>query len=553
MPCVSTTLLDIEQSVARPALFRILSQIFKTTQLSEDTEIYYAGKRGTMQTYGSSIDDGHDRSAKFASGRYTFVEVTEEYDKNAMQETFVHAFEHAPIFLDEALRFSIRPVMTTSDVTIAIKYRSNSETEVRRWMAEMLLRTSRGRDISLHDIKYTYPLLQEYIELIRDVWVLREAVAPYGETLEQYIQRHSTDRLTILSNRAGEHTLLAVSETQTRIQGLFDFQGVPEAPIRDEATGTWELSFAYKFSYQRPDALFADFPVSVHNQILPDKYLNVMGKDEDPALKRRHYSQSYDALSLFELDTMADATRPSTPYPRLPDFDDFRIEATPPGSATAFVALCFLDEGRQTLLNLNDLGDYVVDKDLLSYFQGEAAYMTKLFHSFVHIALYKGHALQPNGSLEILSDLTVRSTVPLDYRAVYHVRIALMTDITLVVQAAYDRLAAYPKAFVKMLSALNELLAMDPDFNQLVTRNSIKDWEMKAIYRILMGGSRGNNYAPVAPLQHIPGDNIAAWSKTRGAEFLKSVDQDTIDKYFSEKRRSQVSNMITGIVVHSGV
>lgn len=550
MPSVSLTLPDIEQSVARPIIFSILDQVFEITQLSKETHIYYAGKRNVIQSPGTSIDDVNGKDARFSSDRYTFIDVDEKYAIDAVQETFVHAFEHRPVFEDQKLKLSLRPIYTTSDVVINIRYRSPSETEVKRWMAEMLLKTARGRDISLHDVKYTYPLPYPFVGLIEDIWSLREKVEGYNESFKDYFEKHASDRLTILANRAGEMRHLAISEKQTRIQGFFDFVGVPESPTRDDASGTWELSFSYKFSYQRPDAVYLHYPISVHNQLLPEKYLNYINTEPDPYFQNKYYSKSYEALSLFEGDHIAMATREPYPYITLPSFDDFKMETTAPGTATVLTALCFVEDDKHTLMDLKELGDYEIDSEILNFLKTESPYTTKLFHSFFYISVYRDEFPINDIEIELTSDLILRSKKPLDLRRVYHVRVSMLIEIGMAIQPALDRLSLYPSTLVKVLGAINELLKTDPDFNSLAHKKHIEKWELEAIYRVLSGGTRTNGFGPSSPIPTFPYDNIDAWPNGHRKRFLDHINESVVREYFQAKRRIRPSIQVTGVIVH---
>lgn len=542
MASVSITLPDIEQSVARPAIFKILQQVFEITQLPKDTDIHYVGKRGGMQTAGSSIDDeslsDSSRDAQFAAKRYAFIDVTEQYQLGAMQEIFTHAYEHIPIFEDPALRLSMSPIYTTSDVTIAIRYRSVSETECRRWMAEMLLRTSRGRDLNLHDIEYTYPIPLPYLNLIEDVWTRREAIAGYNQPFEDYFTRHASDRLTVVSNRAGEGKMLMVSEKQMRIQGYFDFQGVPEAPTRDDS-GTWEISFNYRFSYQRPDAAVIHYPIVVHNQLLPEKYLGLHVFKQDPEYRGKYYSHSYNALAAFECDTALRGMRPEDSFLRLPSFDDFTLNYPNPIYGTVFTALTTLDDDRQVLLNLKELGDLVIDVDILEYMAAEASYMTWMYKSFFRLSLHCGDEEQPDGSIELLPDLTVRATAPLDLRKVYHVRLALAVETNMILESAFDRLVKFPKALIKIVTSINELLRVTPGVRSLSNRTSLHMLELWAIKMTLYG-----NYPGGPRFAGMQLDERWLDEYTR----LFKIDRTTLMRYIENYRRSPKTVQLSYIV-----
>jgi len=550
MPSVSTTLPDIEQSVARPIIFTVVNQIFDITGLSKDTEVIYAGVRNVVRAPGTTIDDEGDKDAKFQASRMTFVEVDETYNPAAMQEIHTHSFEHIPVFEDNALCFSLRPIYTPSDVEIKIRYRSNSETEVKRWQAEMFLKSSRGQDVNLHTVEYSYPIPYGFLMLVEDVWKLREAVSPYGQSFKEYMLTHSTDRLTVLSNQAGEYGHLVVKEKQTRIQGFFDFVAVPEKPSRDEETGTWEINFVYRFNYQRPDAVFIHYPISVHNQLIPERYVEHIGSEPDPFFQNPTYSKSYAALNYFEADTIAMQVRAPHPIIKIPSYDDFKFGNTAPGTASVISALCFIEEDKKTLLDLNYLDEFIIDSDIMTFLKGEYPYMTKLYHSVFHIALYCGEYPMVDTSIEVTPDLVVKATRELDPRKVYHLRISMMVEIQMLVKSALDRLALYPRAFTKVISAINDLLRINPDFNHLANKNHIEPWELTSVYRILTGGLRTNAMGLSTSLVSYEVDSLNKWPHGLKNDFLSDIDQRTVREYLRQKRRGQLTVMFAGIIVH---
>lgn len=548
MPCHSVTLPGIEQTVARPVIFSIVNQIFDITNLSKETAIYYAGQAGSVKTPGTSIDEV-SRDAKFPSGRYTFVEVTEGYDQGTLQETFVNAEEHRPVWQDPKLRVSIRPVYLTSNVKIQLRYRSNSESEVKRWAAEMFMKISRGRDINLHTVKYSYPFPLRFIELLEDIWTLREAVDGYGDSFMNYLTRHGCDRLTIQATQTGGMRQLAVKETQSRIQGLFDLSVLPEQPEKNNDTGTWEIAIPYTFSYQRPEAAFVEYPISVHNQFIPEKYF--LEKNEDDYDDRRHYySDSYEMLSAFESDTTSKEVRPAYPFIRIPSFDEFYPSRPYPGSSTIATVLCFLDEGKQDLVSLKDLGDYVIDPDLIEFITSERPYLLKMYCSFFYISVDKDGVTQPNDLYEVTPDLMVRAKAPLDRRCRYHVRIAVIADPEVLVWDAIDRLSNYPKAFVKLLKAINELLRLDPDFNLERHGGPIKEWELNYVYWILTGKKSVNNKSYFDGIIGFPDGRPNYGLKDARNPFV-NINDEMVQRYLRYKRFNGLTVQITGIIARS--
>lgn len=552
MPSLSLSLPDIKQSVTRPVIYKVLEQLFEITRLSKDTRIYYAGEANVIQTPGTSIDEEGDRDARFGTGRYTFVNVTEQYQTPAIQEIQSHAFDNVPVFEDRELRLSLRPIYLPSDVTVEVTYRSNSETEVARWMAEMLTRASRGRDLNLHRVSYHYPLPFDFIELIEDAWTLKEKQGGTGVGFQDYFRSHSTDRLTVLTARDGAKGILAVQETQAEIIGLFDFVGIPEKPQRDSETGTWEISFAYKFTYQRPDEIYVHYPVAVHNQLMPRRWLQDIRHEEDPKARAHYYSKSYAALANFAADVNANLPRQPLPYLRLPMFDDFKPEAVIPGTATVFSALTFITPtDTQTLMNVKDLDDYRIDADILDFLlKSEAKYINRLYQSFFQLTLYRDGSSTAMEKVELLEDGTIRSTVPLDIRKTYHVRLALVIDVHLLTQEAITRLRYYPKALVALCSAINVLLRSNPDFQALSDRRQLEPWELDPIYWVLTGSTLGKTPGQRTVVTTYPGDNVAAWPGIYRDTFLRDLNQDRVRQLLRDKRNRTLTLQIQGVVIH---
>ena len=143
MPSQIVELVDVEQTVTRPVVMEIMEQIFEITSLSKDTNIYYSRLNGPHQSPGSNIDNVGEKEARFQQDKATYIEVTETDDVSSIQEMITMEYDQVPVFEDKSLKCSLRPIYSTVDVSIAIRYRSTSGTEVLRWMAAMKTKTSK--------------------------------------------------------------------------------------------------------------------------------------------------------------------------------------------------------------------------------------------------------------------------------------------------------------------------------------------------------------------------------------------------------------------------
>ena len=542
MPFATITLPDIEQSCARPIIFQVVNQLLDIIGLSKETRIVYKGHADIAQTPGTSIDS-LNKDAVFSASRQTFIEVEESYQAGALQETFVHGYEHAAAFADSALEVILAPIYTTSDVSVQIRYRCSSETEAKRWLAQMVIKAAQGREYNLHGFQYTFPIPFALLGLIEDIWVLRENQYGYGDSFRDYFSKCCNNKITTISNSAGKMSQLVVKEKQAQVIARIDMEGIPEKPTKEQDSGTWEIALTYKFSYQRPDGVYIKYPVCVHQQFLDDKYQNKEDQIEDPLTRASARSNSYNSMDEFNTSIQSDKQRSIRSYVRIPEYDDFLIPVAETGTATVLTALCFLDEGRRDIVTLTDLGDYRLEESLIPYLKNEGSNI--LYHpkSLFYVSVYHNDEVINPDRLEITEDLTIRSKEPLDGRKVYRIRISILADEHRCLWSGIERLSKYPPAMVTLVSSINRLLAINPDFQKFNQRNEVKEWELSFIYWVLTKGIPTNqSYRNNEIIQN-------SFSTVDGRSFLGGLDRATLQKYFSERSIAPVV-MSSSILIH---
>jgi hypothetical protein len=558
MPNVTVTLSETEQSVFRPVIVGIIDQVKAITKMSKDTQIFFPGDIQTMQTPGASIDSKTERYAIFNAMNVAFIEVQENYSEDDIATTAVSRKEQLPVFKDPKLGIYIAPVYSHNDVSINFRYRCKSKTEALRWRDDIRMRVSNLRDINLHTVEYHYPLPVEYLRLLQDIHRNIEAVDGYGLTFPQYVKSHSTQRLTLIGDLVNQNQRLVITETQARIIGFFDFDVVPEKPEREDSEGTWVATFAYNFSYDKPIGCNMRYPVMVHNQLLAPEYTTYVNGSYDLDVIDKSYPMSRHALNAFETDTIMNTRRNPNPYIRLPHFDDYVLPSTPVATGSVFVALTEVDEDKRTLLNLADLGDITIDPDIYKFMvESELPYLTKLYYSVLHFSLYKGNELAGTDALEIDSSLNLKATSDLSYRINHRVRLSLVVDFTRLTRDAVIRLKQYPKAFVKIISSLDQVLRDNPDFQGLFGNRDITNVELSAVYEILTGVSF-NNGRSVDPDRYLgPGLPLNQWgcnpNRYRNGYpgnprwIFNNIDPRLV-KYYRENRIKTNTVLVTGVV-----
>ncbi len=548
MPSVTIPLPDIEQVVARPSIYQVIEQVREILDMDTGADVVYAGKRGVIRARGSAVTElGQDNEAKFTSDTLLKIEVVETYDLEAVQEIQAHSWDTAPIFCDPKLGISLRPIYIPSKVDITFNYQSDSETEVNQWLANQISRCSRGRGTYLHHAVYQYPLPYEFFHCLKDVHTLREANEGYGDTFEEYFNAHRINRITTLSDFEGGKKIPVVHEKQGQIVGQFDFPVAAEKPEFDKEKGIWQTRFVYSYVYQRPDQVFLHYPISVHNSFMPEIYLKYLESEVDYETKNAYYSNGMAALNAFSLTNPDMALRAKPTYVQIPSFDDFKPEVKR-NTATIFMVRCALDDGKQLLLDIqNDLEDYTIDSDILDFLKTEAPYLTKRFFSVFNFEHYINGQLQDYDSIEVTPELLLRAKKPLSMRDVHHVRFCAIPDIDQSLYSALKRVSAHPKAFVKIVRAFNELLALDPDFGSLATRDKIEDWMFTSVYRIMFMTHQGNLHSTGTNLDSYINEMVFTDKNLLG--LLTGLHPTRIKRAIETKRRQRLVQMNAAIFV----
>lgn len=497
MPVVEMTLPDVAQAVSRPVILAVVKQIQEITKIDKDIRIFYPGESQRMQQAGSTLNSTN-RDALMTNNQILFIEAEEDYEIDAMAATAVNYLEQNPVFNDFKLGVSITPIYVATNVTINFRYRTQSKAEALRWRDDIRVRVSHMRDINLHNLTYHYLIPMPYLQLLKTIHELREETAGYGDTFAEYVISNASDRLTTIGDLANKEARLGISETQARVVGMFGFEGVPERPERDDATGTWTVTFSYKFTYERPAACNIRYPIIVHNQLLPTEYTDFVNELEDPEKKNNEFTLSLKALNYFESTTQFKSRINPYPIVNIPDFDQFMPTTVPPGTSTVYYVLCTFDDSVPRLLvDLNELGDVVMDDDIMAFIRGgEYRYITKSYRSILQLHLYRGDNLSSDGAIECNADGTVVLLTDPNLRTDHRLRLSIIMDTSLLDRAALERLREHPKVLAKLLTSMNESLKDHPRLILMIQRNYVTENDLKEFFRFLQGveynGHRGN-------------------------------------------------------------
>lgn len=455
MSFIKKPLIESEASITRPIILAVVRQIMQRTGIPEDTHINFKGEAESVWQVGSEI--GHSNpntNPKLAGDSQLYIEAVESpvIEQIAEQDN-VRDNGHPSLFNDDKLGIVVNPIKKYMAVVLTFRLRSNSKTFAQRWKDNIWANVANQRDLDWHTASYSYPFPPEFTKILKYFHTLRENVAGYGDTFEDYFNTHRDNNLTTVSNQSGSTALWYKPETQTRMLGWFDFQGEPEKANKEGESSTWTTEFSYIFRYEKTTHAVMRFPVMVHNQLV-DKRL--FGKMQSLlGEKQLQYSKVTATNRFFESDQLLSMYMKRKPQPKyIPFHDDIVYDQYVLHTFTLFSCIIDLDPSTNILFNLKDLGHYGIDDDVMAYLQDIGyKHITKPYDSMLNLSLYRNEYLTDPLNLTILPNMDVVANNGTDIRKINRVRLSYYNNV---IHSTIDGL----KTFQNHPEALRKLVAI---------------------------------------------------------------------------------------------
>lgn len=461
MPRIVNEIPQTYENIVRPVSIEVARQIAKMLNLPADIKVLMPGAAETTLYPNTALGaTGPADPATFGHDGRMLIEITENPVEDRILSTAIHQKENLPFFLDKKLGVKMYPVYSGTELGFNITYRAENRQQARKFRNEMLSRTAAMREEILHEINYYYHVPYVFLHLLKHLYTLRENVAGYGESWDKYVSDHIIDRATVLTDQIGQNQVLAIREFQTAPFGVFQFIGTTEPEEQDKKSGTFNISFQYRFVFDQVINAVAEWPLMVHNQLVDEIWRSryyPMGELVDPARRKRDPSLSRYAFDHFTNTNTDWCKKQLLDGYVIPAFDEWRPNATIPNTSTLFIALAGLDPtAPNTLFELmGDLDGFSLDPSLREFILKEAPYMTRKGGSIFDLRLYEGNDPMDDGLLSVTTpDLIVISNATMDLRKSYHVRLALVNDLFTLESAAWERLRAGGQSALKILNCL---------------------------------------------------------------------------------------------------
>ena len=148
----------------------------------------------------------------------------------------------------------------------------------------------------------------------------------------------------------------------------------------------------------------------------------------------------------------------------IPTFDEFTPDGIVPKTLAVFNALCAIsDDNKRDLFNFNELGDTVIDDDILKFIMtSEYPFMAKPYASILHVSLYRSMALTNDKMLAVDAQGNVVATEDLSMRQSHRARFSIVGDLNMLSRDALIRLRNNPAAADKLVAFLRDAGRVNP-------------------------------------------------------------------------------------------
>lgn len=459
MPTLRAPIPNSEYTVSREAIMSVVHDLKRYTYMGDDVQVLFPNSSGLVPTKGSTIDD-KNKAAAYLTTKILHLEVEEDTDPDFMLNVHVRSGNNSPIFADPEHKIIMTPVYFRQNVTLTVKFRSDSRSEVINWRNGIKTRLADGAQFGLlHTLHFNFHIPSVFQNLIKDVYDIRENNVPTGETFPQYFKRCSSDRITSIHDPHGAFQSLTVQESQSRVLGIYDLTDIPEKAAKDDDNGTWTCTLTYKFHYMKPEYMFIRYPVIVYGELLPEKYVEHQNFENDYRHRPQSANSNVATFTKFEYQNQLPRAKDAIGYVRYPYYDDIEIKNTFLGYKTVGSFLVGIGDDKRTLLNLKELGDFAISASVMEFIEkGEWRYIGTPYKSMIVVWLLRNDEIVSYENITITEDLDVKCNFDLSIKDEHRVIVDVVWDWQTLNRDIIERTLNSPNAFAVILEGINKVI-----------------------------------------------------------------------------------------------
>lgn len=477
---------DITTSVRKPVIKSLVEDLAAVMGIEQELVIRYSGT--------DRMDDMQVRRGDGLLGRNhdavaVNVDASVEYTDNTMSQTSNRPMENTHIFHDPQLGVGFAPTYARSLIRFQLGFEFPSKNAAEMQMSRFRQLASQQNRGMIHELKYDYIIPEFCIGLLHEVWTKREAVAGYGDTFKEYLDKHFRKTVGTKSNQAGTHVTFTVNEQQQRVLGFYEFEIAPEKPEAGEDRTKYILKLNYRVEYDEILSFHMAYPLVIHNQpINPLFYETAMPY----TLAQRPSDPGFTVAALDFYTKNNDMLQYHKGIP-VPLFDQWMPLFRPDHHRGILKILHIFDEeNRVDLMDVADIDTHVALTDsFVNYMIAEREHVVHQGGAAVFLALYRHNELVKGDRYRLDCDGHLRLNEHADLRTTYRTWVALHTDPLSLGRAAIERMAKHGDFCIDYLLWFNPAISTVKPAPGAITPNTTRDtgYRVTALPQIKEDGS----------------------------------------------------------------
>ena len=413
---------NTDTTVTRLIAKTVIEQLVFSTEMPEINDILYI-QRGGNNIMAQTNAPGE--ALKLDVDNYIQVDYKEEED-GIQFDYNKYQFEYPSIFKASALGVSVTPMHSKVNLEMTFTYKAKSYSDLTTWLHAFSRRLLNAVAMNHHDVLYNYTIPTDVLAYLHQVYTLSETIAPYGQTLKQFLQQHfCTNGVVVRQNMNDTKQALAINVKNTGCLGVFtELPGIQETS-KEPPIST--VSFTYVLSYDRVTSVVLEYQMYIHNQVID---LTFLRKYED----RRLHSNPHAGNRTFT-QSVNSVTENSYGLPAYPDAgtntgDGWRPDNMPHNTYTSLVLPVQLDLLNLTdMLDLNVLSQFGYPSWLISLMQQYRSKLCAFKNWFVYIDAFEVNAELTALPLVVNSSFHLTSEVALNPRNRHYIRVSVLTEL----------------------------------------------------------------------------------------------------------------------------
>lgn len=275
--------MEIYRSFTQPTIYDSIRLVLKHFDLQNSMNIYFRGESEITKLVGADFGS-NPADSLYTNGTFrnkVYVDATVNPSPfNAGYHNQGRSRTEAYFWLDALMKLGISPVFEGRQVVVEVITHFTSRQKAQEFVNR--INNIRSRDLTLFTFSPTahLPVNDGIIELFKNIHDLLIKNKLRTDGFMDYLTEMQAQPFTIISNLAGNYKTLAFPIMVRDVVVEFEDPEI-RLPQKAEIFGQYEVGFSYTFFHNEFTGWNIDYPLSIHQDQIDDKWIPNKGERYD--------------------------------------------------------------------------------------------------------------------------------------------------------------------------------------------------------------------------------------------------------------------------------